>query len=229
MPAVIVEYKHAKAGVEKRFLNVNPETGAGSMDIEAKATAFPTPQMAWEATVKAAEALRAKGLAKMPGWARAACGLPSASGYRPADPYVCFNYLPQTPQAEIAGVMELCYIRSATQGWLSRAKAAPGQAPEARGMGWSENFALAIAFADPSQALAAAALFPAVFDTSVLKALSVFVSVEAAPGSTAQRDPLTAQIAAVCEARDIQSSLEASAAERLKEAGARAKARSPRL
>lgn len=103
MPNIIVEYKYARGTAGKRFLCVNPATGAGSMVVEDQASVFATPQIGWEATVKAADALRAKSKnpAKLPSWVRATCGFPVGDGFSPSDPYTLFKFPSKTNGSDI--------------------------------------------------------------------------------------------------------------------------------
>lgn len=109
------------------------------------------------------------------------------------------------PSAEdVYGVFETFYVRS-SRGWLSRSM----RRRDEGSLVWDESFGLAVPFS--SREAAEAELGGAA--GHVLKASSVFTAVSSVnhPGA----DDLSDGVRSACEARDIESSLEQSAQERL--------------
>jgi hypothetical protein len=119
---------------------------------------------------------------------------------------------------DFLGVFELFFVRSDT-GWLAR-----GQLKNsADRLEWTESFALAIPFS--SREAAMVEVKRAHGSASIVKTSCVFVGAESVGHANA--DDTSAQIQAVCEARDIRSAIDQAARERLEAMAAKAAEKEP--
>lgn len=203
MPEHILKY-----AVTGRYLQFNDDSGRVKFVAASEATGFPSPEAAWSKTREAAARLGQTGLSSQ--WIKTALGAGAASSL--SDPEVCRSFESQARPSfeDIAGVMELTYLRSASQGWLCR-NWRKGDGPH---LVWEDDFTFAVAFPDPETARKACPAGPG-SDVSLFKTSAVFVAVEALPGAEASSDPIRDGLRAAFEAREIKGEIESGARERL--------------
>ena len=203
MPRHIVKFD---AYYSRGFLKFAPDGESAAIVGDEQATEFASADAAWDAVVEAALAMRAaiNNEDKLPGWARVVCGMTVSTKrqYIIEPAKRAFEFPLRPSYEELAGAMDIFYVRSASKGWWGR-------------KGWSSNFGWAIGFADAAEALAETENLG---DRSLFKARSVFVEAKPAPGSRRCDDPIRDGIQAVCEAREIEAELDQSANARLEAA-----------
>lgn len=197
-----------------RFLRFDEPSGDFKMASMGEATAFPSREKALEKIFATAKALRkAKRDHDLPGWARVACGLTVSVNRQITYTNIhgCFETQARPSFEDIAGVMEIHYVHSASAGWLCRSWR---KSDEGR-ICWAENFGLAIGYADVASAQAACRELGGGDDSCIVTAKSVFVSAKPMSGAASVIDPVRDGIRAACEAREISSEIDQSAKERL--------------
>lgn len=111
-------------------------------------------------------------------------------------------------QDDLLGVFETFYARS-SEGWLAR----PQRKSEGTGLVWNQSFSHAVPF---SSALAAKAELDRLYAKGhIVKATNAFT--EVIPVSKPEQDHVADSIQAACSARDIESAINESAQERLRD------------